>query len=105
MSATEGAPGSHGKGRGELGVRIALRTHSRRAVRAATLLVLPGRVTVTCCRVALDWAKATIFVGAMFKSPLSPIIKPWLGLKELPLIGVARLPGPETLRMFSSKSS
>src|SRR5258705_13415176 len=103
MSAVEGAPGSHVSGRGELGVRMALRTHSRRAVSAGTLLVLLGSVTVTCCRVALLWAKPTMLVGAMFRSPLSPIINPWLGLKELPLIEVARLPGPETLRMFNSK--
>ena len=47
MSVMEGAPGKKGRANGELGVRTALRTHSRRAVRAGTLLALPGRVTVT----------------------------------------------------------
>ena len=61
---------------GPLGVRTALRTHSRNAVNAGTLFALPGRVTVTCARSALARAKALSTLGATFRSPLSPINKP-----------------------------
>jgi len=75
------------------------------AVSAGTLLALPGSVTVTWARFALGRAKALTALGATFRSPASPMSRPWLGSRELPLMGVARLPGPETLRMFASKSS
>src|SRR5207249_5389033 len=102
MSASEGAPGNHARGSGEFGVRTALRTHSRRAVKAGTLLVLPGSVTVTWARLALGKANGLTALGAMLRSPLSPMSRPWLGLSKLPLIATARLPGPEMLRMFAS---
>src|SRR2546427_170621 len=44
-SAAAGPPGSPASG--ALGVRTALRTHSRSAVRAGTGLVLPGNVTLS----------------------------------------------------------
>src|SRR5262249_55407226 len=51
MSDVDGALGRPGIG--PFGVRTAFRTHSRKAGKAGTLLALPGRVTVTCCRLAL----------------------------------------------------
>src|SRR6266550_6372044 len=101
MSSGEG-PGEKGAGKGELGVRTALRTHSRNAVRAGTLLALPGKVTVTCGRFALGTVKAFTVPGATLRSPVSPTSRPWLGSSELPLIGAAKFPGPETLRMLAS---
>ena len=50
-------------------------------------------------------ANAFTTLGGTFRSPVSPMSKPWLGSSELPLSGAGRLPGPETLRMFASKSS
>src|SRR6266511_441958 len=61
---------------GELGVRTAKRTHSRSAVNAGTLVVLPGNVTVTCGRSALARAKALTTLGAALRSPLSPMSRP-----------------------------
>ena len=105
MSVMDGAPGKKGNASGELGVRTALRTHSRNAVRAGTLFALPGSVTVTCARFALGSANALTALGATLRSPASPMSRPWLGSSELPLMGAARLPGPETLRILASKSS
>src|ERR1051325_9228349 len=76
MSADDGAPGSHEKGSGELGVRTALRTHSRNAVSAGTLFVLPGNVTVTCGRLAFARAKAFTALGATFRSAPSLMSRP-----------------------------
>ena len=66
---------------------------------------LGAKVTVTWDRLALAKAKALTALGATFRSPLSPMSRPWLGSRALPLMGTARLPGPETLRMLASKSS
>src|SRR5689334_7529771 len=90
---------------GAFGVRMAFRIHSRRAVRAGTLLLAPDSVTVTWASPALGKAKAVTEKGATFRSPASPISKPWLGSRLFPLIGVASGPGPETFRIFVSKSS
>src|SRR5207249_11149142 len=82
MSVMDGAPGKKGNASGELGVRTALRTHSRRAVSAGTLLVWPGRVTVACCRPAFVLViKGLISQGGKLGSPLSPMSSPWSGSK------------------------
>src|SRR5437867_12121787 len=66
MSAGAGAFGKSGNG--PLGVRTALRTHSRSAVNAGTLLALPGKVTVSCGRLALGVVNALTTPGATLRS-------------------------------------
>ena len=97
---------------GACGVRTANRTHSRMAVRAGTATVLPGSVTVHCGRSALGLAKALSTHGASVAEPLSPSSSPWAGSSalvggggSLQACAAASGPGPETLRMFASKSS
>ena len=74
ISAAEAALGKPATG--AFGVRTALRTHSRKAVKAGTLLALPGKVTVTCGRFALGTVKALTMPGATFRSPVSPMSRP-----------------------------
>ncbi len=96
---------------GPLGVRMARRTHSLSAVKAGTWVWLPGRVTVTCWRFALGSANALSTQGPVLMSPVSLMSRPWFGSRTPVLapalhgIGAARAPGPDTLRMFASKSS
>src|SRR4051794_15559161 len=68
---------------GPLGVRIARRTHSRRAVMAGTATLEPGSVTVTCRRSTLDFTNPLVVHGGVLMSPLSPMIRPWLGSSVL----------------------
>ena len=95
---------------GGLGVRTAKRTHSRSAMRAGT--APDGWGTSSCGRPKLGFANALITHGGAFASPLSPISSPWFGSNVLcagggvwQFCGWASGPGPETLRMLSSKSS
>src|SRR5882724_4167323 len=71
MFEGEGALGRPGTG--ELGVRTALRTHSRKAVKAGTLLTLPGRVTESWARPALGKAKALTALGATLRDRKSVV--------------------------------
>ena len=97
---------------GPRGVRTASLTHSRRAVSAGTCAVLPGSVTVCCARPAFGFAKAFSTQGATLPLASSPIRRPWFGSSVFVAGGgvvhgsaAASGPGPETLRMFASKSS
>ena len=97
---------------GAFGVRTATRTHSRRAVSAGTALPLPAGVTVICGRSAFGLASALTTQGGTLPRPLSATSRPWLGSNVLcagggnwQSTGWASAPGPETLRMFASKSS
>jgi hypothetical protein len=101
---------------GPFGVRTARRTHSRSAVIAGTDVLLPGRRTVTCGRLAFALAGiALITHGGRLMSPLSPIIRPWFGSNvlvagmpaggSLHVVGAGSGPGPETLRTLIEKSS
>src|SRR5207244_1848362 len=98
---------------GPLGVRTAARTHSRSAVSAGTSTPLPGSVIVSCGRPALGLANALIVHGGVLTSPLSAMSSPWTGslvaVAAPPgggaLHGTAAVsgPGPDTLRILSSK--
>ena len=100
---------------GPLGVRTARRTHSRSAVSAGTWVVLPGSVTVTCARSAFGRAKLLMVHGAwlMFAvvADQQAVVRVEQARGRRPAPGSRRAapspapPGPETLRMFSSKSS
>src|SRR5436190_23599915 len=92
-SAIDGAFGKPATG--VLGVRTALRTHSRSAVSAGTVFELPGNVTVTWSRLALGNAKALRPLGATLRSPPGPMSNPWFGSSALPLMATARGPGPD----------
>ena len=108
-------PGLRGRAAGRWACAPRRRTHSRIAVRAGTATVLPGSVTVSCWRPAFFRAKSLIAHGARLMSPLSPMSRPWFGSKRLVARRagggrrrsgrVASAPGPDTLRMLSSKSS
>src|SRR5919197_2200590 len=99
---------------GACGVRTAARTHSFKAVSAGIWVVLPGSVSESCGRPAFGLVNALTTHGGVLMSPLSAISRPWLG-SSVPVAGwpwagasqgtgAARLPGPDTLRMFASKS-
>ena len=101
---------------GLFGVRTASRIHSVIAVQAGIgWRPAPGSVTVSCGRPPLGLLKLFRMHGATLMSPLSPISIPWLGssvpVAGAPAAGALQVtaatsgPGPETLRVFSSKSS
>src|SRR5262245_57825954 len=79
-----------------LGVRIANCTHSFNAVSAGTLTLLPGKVTVSCSRLAfggINWATTH---GGLFGFP-TPSSSPWVGRNVLvcsPLSQGTAGPGP-----------
>ena len=77
---------------GPLWVRTALRCHSRIAVAAGTATLLPGSVTVTCGRSALGLLKLLRTQNGVLMSPLSAMIRPWLGENVLVVIGGGRPP-------------
>src|SRR5262245_16726509 len=103
-------PPSFSLATGATGERTANCTHSFSASSAGTLPPFGGE-TVTCERFAFGLRNALIVHGAKFTAGLSPSSRPWLGSKALVIGGgslhgcaCARFPGPETLRMFASKS-
>src|SRR5215218_7146375 len=89
---------------GPAGVRTALRTHSRSALRAGIATPEPGSVIVCCARSAFGLAKPFSTQGGLLMSPLSPMSRPWFG-SSVDVAGggvwqataVANGPGPDTL--------
>src|SRR4051794_32514722 len=102
---------------GAAGVRTANCTHSFSDVNAGTAVLLPGSVTVNWFRPAFaGGGRLLIRHGARLTLPLSAKRRPWFRSNVLVAApggggGLAHAwaaatgPGPETLRMFSSKSS